>query len=132
MRFSLTGCLVLFAFTLLAQDENPFKEQQATLISQQFTFTEGPARNKKGDVYFTDQPNNNIWKYDKNGALTLFLKNTGRSNGLYFDKKSHLLACADGGNELWSIKKDGSHEVLLDEIDGKKMNGPNDLWVSPL
>lgn len=131
MRFSLTGCLVLFTFTLLAQDKSPFKNQQATLISRQFSFTEGPARDKKGDVYFTDQPNNSIWEYGKNGALTLFLKAAGRSNGLYFDKKGNLLACADGGNELWSIKKDGSHDVLLDEIDGKKMNGPNDLWVSP-
>ena len=65
-------------------------------ISSQFSFTEGPAVNKKGDIYFTDQPNDKIWKYDVKGNLSLFMDKTGRSNGLYFDRQGNLLACADG------------------------------------
>src|SRR5215210_2853135 len=57
------------------------------LISKQFSFTEGPAVDKKGNVFFTDQPNNKIWKYDTDGKLSVFLDNAGRSNGMYFDKK---------------------------------------------
>src|SRR5687768_17431002 len=50
------------------------------LVSNQFSFTEGPAANKNGDVYFTDQPNNKIWKYSTEGELSVFLDKAGRSN----------------------------------------------------
>ena len=101
------------------------------LISRQFKFTEGPAVDKKGNVFFTDQPNDKIWKYGTDGKLTVFMENTGRSNGLYFDKKGNLLACADEHNQLWSIDKKGKVTVLLKDLNGKNLNGPNDLWVHP-
>lgn len=56
------------------------------LVSKQFSFTEGPATNKKGVVFFTDQPNDKIWKWD-NGTLSVFLDKSRRANGMYFDKK---------------------------------------------
>lgn len=99
------------------------------LISDQFKFTEGPAVDKKGNVYFTDQPNDKIWKYSIDGKLSVFLDKTGRSNGLYIDRKGNLLACADENNELWSISPDKKVTVLLSDVQGKKLNGPNDLWV---
>jgi gluconolactonase len=97
-------------------------------VSSQFSFTEGPAVNKKGDIYFTDQPNDKIWKYDAKGNLSLFMDKTGRSNGLYFDKSGNILACADEKGEIWSIAPDGSRKILLDNVGGKQFNGPNDLW----
>jgi gluconolactonase len=101
------------------------------LISKQFSFTEGPAVDRNGNVFFTDQPNNKIWKYSTKGKLTVFLENTGRSNGMYFDKKGNLITCADEQNELWSINKRGKVTVLLKDYQGKKLNGPNDLWIHP-
>ena len=101
------------------------------LVSSQFSFTEGPAANKKGDVFFTDQPNNKIWKYNINGNLSLFLDNAGRSNGMYFDKKGNLISCADEKNELWSITSSGKITVLLKDFQDHKLNGPNDLWIDP-
>lgn len=98
-------------------------------ISSEFSFTEGPAVNKKGDIYFTDQPNDKIWKYDAKGKLSLYMDKTGRSNGLYFDHAGNLLACADENGELWSIAPDKTKTVLLDNLDGKQLNGPNDLWL---
>jgi gluconolactonase len=99
------------------------------LISNQFAFTEGPAANKKGDVYFTDQPNDKIWKYSTEGKLSVFLDKTGRSNGMYFDKKGNLVTCADEKNELWSISPKGKISVLLSGFGGHRFNGPNDLWI---
>ena len=100
------------------------------LINKQFAFTEGPAANTHGDVFFTDQPNNSIWKYGNDGKLTLFAEGKGRSNGMYFDKKGNLLTCADEQNQIWSISPDGKAEnILLKDFNGKKFNGPNDLWV---
>jgi len=101
------------------------------LISNQFAFTEGPAVDKYGNVFFTDQPNDKIWKYDTNGKLSVFLDKTGRSNGLYFDKKGNLISCADEKNELWSIDPKGKVTVLLSDFKGQLLNGPNDLWVHP-
>src|SRR6186713_845579 len=63
-----------YSITLLKQikDTSPVVAAGAELqkISDQFKFTEGPAADKNGNVYFTDQPNNNIWKYDTKGNLT--------------------------------------------------------------
>ena len=82
------------------------------LISNQFSFTEGPAVDRKGNIFFTDQPNDKIWKYGTDGKLSVFLDKTGRSNGLYFHKRK-LLACADEKNELWSISRNKKIKVLL-------------------
>lgn len=101
------------------------------LISRQFSFTEGPATDKHGNIFFTDQPNNKIWKYDTHGKLLVFLENAGRSNGMYFDKKGNLIACADEQNQLWSISKKKKIKVLVNDLNGKKLNGPNDVWVAP-
>jgi gluconolactonase len=98
-------------------------------VSDQFSFTEGPAVNKQGDVFFTDQPNDKIWKYDTKGQLSLFMDKTGRSNGLFFDKNGNIISCADEKNELWAISPDKKVTVLLDNFEGKKLNGPNDLWI---
>ena len=101
------------------------------LVSSQFSFTEGPAVDKKGNIFFTDQPNDKIWKYGTDGKLSVFMDNSGRSNGLYFDRKGNLLACADEKNELWSISPNKKITVLIKDSNGKKLNGPNDLWVHP-
>lgn len=101
------------------------------LIAKQFSFTEGPTVNKKGDVYFTDQPNDKIWKYDTNGKLSVFMDKTGRSNGMCFDKKGNLVSCADERNELWSISPDKKVKVLMSDYKGQLFNGPNDVWVHP-
>jgi len=101
---------------------------QLIRLTEQFKFTEGPAVDKKGNIYFTDQPNDKIWKYDTNGHLTVFMDTTGRSNGLYVDKKGNILSCADEKNELWSISPEKKVTVLLKGPEGQAFNGPNDLW----
>ena len=101
------------------------------LVSKQFSFTEGPAVDKNGNVFFTDQPNNKIWKYSTDGQLSVFLDKAGRSNGMYFDKKGNLITCADEQNQLWSVDPTGKVTVLVNDYKGKKFNGPNDIWIDP-
>ena len=100
-------------------------------LAGDFQFTEGPAADAEGNVYFTDQPNDRILKWSVDGKLTTFLQPCGRSNGLYFDGDGNLLACADEKNELWSIDPKGKATVLVKDYKGKLLNGPNDLWVRP-
>ena len=102
---------------------------KAQLIAKQFKFTEGPAVDKQGNIFFTDQPNNKIWKYDIKGKLSVFLDSAGRSNGMYFDKKGNLISCADEHDQLWSIDKNKKVTVLIKDFDGHRLNGPNDVWV---
>lgn len=98
-----------------------------------FAFTEGPAVDKKGNVFFTDQPNDKIYKWTATtGQITTFLTGTGRSNGMAFDKFGNLIACADLHGEIWKIRPDGSHEVLVNNYKGKLLNGPNDVWINPV
>jgi gluconolactonase len=96
-----------------------------------FEFTEGPAVDAEGNIFFTDQPNNRIHKWSVDGKLSIFHENPGRANGLYFDKGGNLLACADLNNELWLIDREGNVTVLVKDYKGKKLNGPNDLWIDP-
>jgi gluconolactonase len=53
----------------------------------------------------------------------------GRANGMFFDSRGNLVACADEKTELWSITPDGKHTVLANEYNGKILNAPNDVWV---
>jgi gluconolactonase len=99
------------------------------LISNQFSFTEGPAVDAQGNIFFTDQPNNKIWKYGTDGILAVFLDKAGRSNGMYFNAEGNLITCADENNELWSITPDKRITILLHDVNGQKLNGPNDLWI---
>ena len=99
------------------------------LVSHQFSFTEGAAVDRAGNIFFTDQPNNKIWEYTTDGVLELFMDSAGRSNGMYFDPGGRLVTCADEQEQLWSIGPDRSVRVLLGDVGGRRLNGPNDLWI---
>jgi gluconolactonase len=136
IKLNIAGIFILFAINAFAIDrrsDTGIVADGATpqLIARNFAFTEGPAADKKGNIYFTDQPNNKIWKYSTNGNLSVYLDSAGRSNGMFIDKKGNLLSCADEQNQIWSINSKKKITVLVTDLDGKKLNGPNDLWASP-
>ena len=129
--------LVMYTFSqnneTIRDDNNIIaKGAKVEMLVDGFLFTEGPAVDKNGDVYFTDQPNNCIlkWSVDEN-KLSVFHENAGRANGLYLDKQGNILSCSDMDNEIWKIDANGNHVVLVSDFEGKKLNGPNDLWVHP-
>lgn len=125
--------LIPFCFSTFAQKPKSLVAPGAKIekLADGFSFTEGPAADKKGNVYFTDQPNDKILIWSTDDKLSTFMENTGRANGLYFNRNGDLLSCSDMDNELWSIDKEGNHTVLITDFNGKKLNGPNDLWIHP-
>ena len=129
--FTLSSILSIILTKSFGQSKLIAKNATLQLISKQFTFTEGPAVDHFGNLFFTDQPNNKIWKFDTAGKLSVFLASTKRSNGLYFDKKGNLITCADEQNQLISINPKGKIKVLVNDLNGLHFNGPNDLWISP-
>ena len=131
--FSLMLSVVLLAGCSQSKPQPPasiIAEGAALMqVDTSYSFTEGPAVDKAGNVYFTDQPNDQIVKWGTDGTISVFMKGAGRSNGLYFDHNGDLLAAADENNQLWAINMQGQHRVLVDGFEGKRLNGPNDLWV---
>ena len=128
-----SSLLLLNVAAVEASGASPVLAPNATVekVSGAFEFTEGPAVDKQGNVYFTDQPNDRIVKLGIDGTLNTWMKPAGRSNGMYFDRKGNLIACADEKNELWSITPSGKTTVLIHDYQGKLLNGPNDVWVRP-
>src|SRR5437762_12685860 len=110
LRASIAATLfLLLSASFLRAAESKIIAPGATLekLAGGFEFTEGPAADKDGNVFFTDQPNDRIVKWSAaDGTVSDWMKPCGRSNGTYFDKDGNLIACADEKNELWSIAPD--------------------------
>ena len=126
------GMLFVFAAESSA-DESRIIAPGAKLekLAGGFAFTEGPAADAQGNVFFTDQPNDRILKWSTDGKLSTFMQPCGRSNGLCFDGKGNLWACADEKNQLWCIDPAGKAAVVVKDYQGKLLNGPNDVWLRP-
>src|SRR5690242_12217830 len=92
---------------LMVQSESPIAPgAKLELLGDGYSFTEGPSTDKDGNVYFTDQPNNRILKWTTDGNIQEWMKPCGRANGMFFDAKGNLIACADDKNQLWAIAPD--------------------------
>lgn len=134
------GILALLCFALDVGGQAPTLAAEGAVIAPGaqlqklaggFEFTEGPASDSKGNVFFTDQPNDRLLKWSTDGKLTTFLQPCGRANGLCFDRQGNLWACADAQNELWRISPTGKVTVIVKDYQGKLLDGPNDVWVRP-
>jgi len=123
----LSGCITGWA------SDRSIVAAGATLekVAGGFWFTEGPAADASGNVFFTDQPHDRIYKWSVDGKLSTFLHPCGESNGLCFDSQGNLWACAEERGELWCIDPTGKATVVVKGFQGKRLDGPNDVWVRP-
>lgn len=124
------SCLFLAGMSLTpAQDSDipgvsPLGNVQR--LHTDFAFTEGPASDSAGNLYFTDIPNNRIHKRDTKGTLTVFAEPSGHCNGLmvFGDR---LYACAMDGQLKYFDLKSSEQTVLASEYKDVRFNAPNDL-----
>jgi len=107
------------------------KNTEIKEVATDFAFTEGPAVAKDGRVFFTDQPNDKIHIWDEKKGISLYLEGTGRSNGLFFNAKNQLVACADEYNQLAYFDENKKLHVIHEGFENKHLNAPNDLWIAP-
>ncbi len=134
-----TGCVCLFLLSITVTHAQTTKDKSAIIapgaklhqVAADYKFTEGPAVDAQGNVFFTDQPNNRIMGWNINGTVSVFMEDAGRANGLFFDPQGNLIVCADEKNQLWQISPDKQVTVLVNDFQGKRLNGPNDLWIDP-
>ncbi len=90
-------------------------------------FTEGPvwipARKM---VVFSDIPNSVLMQWTEDGGLKEYRK-VKQSNGNILDLEGNLLTCQHAGRNVIRTDAGGKVTVLCDNIQGKKLNSPNDL-----
>jgi gluconolactonase len=107
--------------------------QSLTLVSLPgaYQFTEGPAVDANGNIYFSDINAGIIYRWSTDGSVSVFLEGLNHPNGLMFDKSGSLVACEGGAGRLISIDPQKNITVLADKYDGTRFNEPNDLWIDP-
>ena len=99
-------------------------------------FTEGPAVDGDGNVYFADIVNDRILKLAADGTRSVFREPSGRANGQVFDRDGVLYHCEgaefgpNGGRRITRTNlSTGSYEVVTDRYEGARYNSPNDICV---
>ena len=99
-------------------------------------FTEGPAVDAEGNVFFSDIANNRIMKRAADGRLSVWRADSGRANGNMFDAQGRLVTCegaefGDGGRRriTRTDMRTGAVEILTERYEGKRYNSPNDLVI---
>ena len=93
-------------------------------VASGFKFTEGPAANARGEVFFTDIPNSRIHKVSLDGSTQVFAENTQKANGLMFGPDGRLYACQGGSKRVVAYDDAAKETVIAEGIEG------NDLAIS--
>jgi dipeptidyl aminopeptidase/acylaminoacyl peptidase/sugar lactone lactonase YvrE len=113
--------------------EKEIVPQGATVekVAGGYKFTEGPAADADGNLFFTDSPRNLVLVLRPSGKVDVWDKESGDANGMRFDTKGRLLACCGEGGARAVIRydKEGKKTVLADRYNGKRLTAPNDLCV---
>jgi gluconolactonase len=120
--------LLLVASPALAADSIPGLGPVGEIkkLHGDFKFTEGPAADGKGNVFFSDIPDSTIYKTDSTGKLTVFRKPSGSTNGNMFNAAGELVGCEMEGR-IVAVAPDGKVRVIADKYEGNSFNAPNDL-----
>jgi gluconolactonase len=126
--FVLTLFILCLATTTLAQIPGIGPVSEITRAQTGFQFTEGPAADLQGNIYFSDVQRNRIHKIDTQGNLTTFLENQPGVNGLMFDPRGRLIACQTGRIVAIEIATKNV-TVIANRFENTAFQGPNDLVV---
>ncbi|APG63531.1 hypothetical protein LPB140_03445 [Sphingorhabdus lutea] len=111
-------------------------------LASGFSWSEGPIWDaNRGQLYFSDVPQNKIYQWREDEGLRLFLDYAGLAkdgdlslydsagtNGLIMGKNGDLIIASHGKRALTRMNIDNRDEIILsDKFKGKKFNSPNDL-----
>jgi len=134
MRALPFAIILIVATTISAAAQQP---EIATSVA----FTEGPAVDRDGNVYFTEMVSLRIMKLSAAGVLSTFREQSNDANGLLIDPQGRLIACegAESNRTGVAVKfkpqvtrtdvRSGKIEVLADNYQGQPFVGPNDVTI---
>lgn len=100
-------------------------------------FTEGPAVDADGTVFYSDIRGNRILKMCRDGRHSVFRYPSGRTNGQVFDQQGRLWHCEgnefgrDGNRRVTrtDFTKADQPEVITETYAGQRYNAPNDICI---
>lgn len=123
-----TCCLLLIAQFVHAQDM-PLTQvlidgEEWQLLADGFKYTEGPAVDVEGNVFFTDPPNSRVHRVSVDGKVSVFAEDTKNTSGLMVGPDGRLYGCSRGVKQIVAWAMDGTKSVIADVPDC------NDLAVS--
>ncbi len=93
------------------------------LIGEGYRFTEGPAVNAWGEVFYNDVPESKTFKVGLDGNVSVFLPDTKKGDGQAFGPDGRLFAVAGGTEQILAWDAAGNSTVIADGFRG------NDLVV---
>lgn len=100
-----------------------------------YGFSEGPAADGRGNVYFSDGKNDSIHFYEVGKAVALFVDDSTDANGMMFNGKGELCVCEGAAYRVVAFdvrtkkKRALFPESAAGQIDGTHFNEPNDLTI---
>jgi gluconolactonase len=102
-----------------------------TIVEDEKVFTEGPAVDANGMVYFTNKPVNKILKWNpEEKKLSTFSSDSKSANGLRFSLDGNLLACEETTGSIVEIDMDSEKKrTLASQFKNKGLQPPNDLDI---
>lgn len=126
---AIATCLALCSAPAFAADDDGLAEILLPdavweLVGEGYQFTEGPAVDRHGNVFFSDPSASKIWKAATDGKVTLFDENTAQTNGLMFGRDGRLYGCRFGDKQIVSYDPDGTRHVVAEGAGG------NDIVIS--
>jgi sugar lactone lactonase YvrE/enterochelin esterase-like enzyme len=94
------------------------------LVSEGYKFTEGPAVNANGEVFFNDVTNSKTYKIGLDNKTTEFVADSKKGNGAAFGPDGRLYVVASGAQKVLAYDPNGKMTVIAEGFVG------NDLVVA--
>ena len=110
------------------------EDAEVRKVATGFTFTEGPSWDwRNGRLLFSDIPASKVNALAPDGAVSVFLDPSQKSNGTFWDPRDgSLVMCRHWARDVARVSADGRNvTVLADSYNGKKLNSPNDCVILP-
>lgn len=94
-------------------------------------WAEGPAWLAAGRyLVWSDIPNDRMLRWDEtDGSVSVFRQPAMNTNGHTVDLQGRLVSCEHRGRCVSRTEHDGSRTVLVSQVDGQRLNSPNDVVV---
>ena len=91
------------------------------LVAEGYKFTEGPAVNAKGEVFYNDVPESKTFKVGLDGKVSVFLSDTKKGDGQAFGPDGRLYAVAGGAEQILAWDAEGKSTKIADGFRGNDL-----------
>lgn len=111
-------------------DDIVAKNDRPEVLGDGYGFTEGPAADAQGNVYFSDGRNSAIHFWEVGRPIVPFVADSTDAIGMMCNAHGELYVCEGAAYRIVAIDlRTKRRRVLCSAIDGQHFNEPNDLAI---